>query len=177
MRAGGALGQFHLPAIVRLIVLAEYFPLLFGLLLKMQDILRRELAGISQPEFKVRDSEDRYEVSLGPRLPQARSKLSKFRVASPSKNFSNLDPIDEMLLLSVDQRLSMTEMCERTGLKSTNTIANRLKNLEKLGLINPPRRFRLARSRTLTSLAVQVLKANGHQVNTRDTGFTSNFQR
>jgi SOS-response transcriptional repressor LexA len=82
-----------------------------------------------------------------------------------------------MLLLSVDQRLSMTEMCERTGLKSTNTIANRLKNLEKLGYINPPRRFRLARSRTLTSQAVQVLKANGHQVNTRDSGFTSNFQR
>jgi SOS-response transcriptional repressor LexA len=82
-----------------------------------------------------------------------------------------------MLLLSVDQRLSMEEMCERTGLKSTNTIASRLRSLEQRGFINPPPRFKLARSRTLTSIAVQVLKARGHQVNTRDTGPTSNLSR
>jgi predicted ArsR family transcriptional regulator len=80
-----------------------------------------------------------------------------------------------MLLLSVDQQLSMTEMCKRTGIKSTSTVKSRLDSLQERGLLRKPRGFKRARGRTLAAEAVSVLKARGHQVNTRDTGFTTNF--
>ena len=74
-----------------------------------------------------------------------------------------LSVTDVEILIGVNNRDSITEMSERTGL-SVAGVHGRLEELQgpRLGMVNPPRKPGAARDRTLTDLGIQYLQANGH---------------
>lgn len=69
-----------------------------------------------------------------------------------------LDPLDDMILLAIDENRSLMEVGEEAG-RSFSGIRKRMKNLESEGYLvyNPGR----ARARELTQKAKDYLTANG----------------
>jgi SOS-response transcriptional repressor LexA len=85
-----------------------------------------------------------------------------------------LDPIDEMLLVQVNDGASTEEMTDATGIRSTSTVQSKLVALEVHGWITPARRTKrgapAARSRRLTPKAWEYLNERGLVSDRRDPG-------
>lgn len=69
------------------------------------------------------------------------------------------DNVDLMLLKMVNENGSVREMSSAVG-KSISTVHNRLENLQEAGLVTPPPKPQMHRSRALTQQGEIILSAN-----------------
>ncbi len=68
-----------------------------------------------------------------------------------------MKPKDIIVLRMIKERASIQEIVTAVGVHSTNSVHRRLKLLEAAGLVNPPPRARMARSRSLTEMGEKAL--------------------
>lgn len=72
------------------------------------------------------------------------------------------DAYDISIMLGVDHRDTIPEMAADTGLAYA-TIHSRLQQLQKMNLINPPRKPNAARDYSLTEEGKSVLRKGGYR--------------
>lgn len=76
---------------------------------------------------------------------------------------SNMDNKDYLILQQLyrNPRVSLTELKNMLQVHSVATVFNRIKEMERVGLIVPPPSPKMARSRTVSIDGKQVLVRNG----------------
>ena len=74
-----------------------------------------------------------------------------------------LDAVNQAILKMIGEGLSIEEMIDANiGLKSTSSVHMRIRQLEELGLVDPPPKRKMSRSRFLTELGIRYLVAAGY---------------